>query len=216
MLWKLLSFECKNEELRPLLCHLSPWQGRAGFPCGLGGVNFPALLQCCVSAGRATCCHWRASQVREFPCTPSSQAVHSFIHTEELWASTAQWVDAGALWQAMEEGKKEPRHSSDCMPKSQASQNARFKPVANKWMKSGELVCGMGPGGPDGQQAQYERTSVLLWQREPEGWWGESKRAPTNIDKEVIILFYSALDRLQLEDCVQFWYSPYKKDVDRL
>lgn len=65
------------------------------------------------------------SRSEDFHVHLPSQPVHSFMRAEELWLSAARWVDVGALWEATEEGEQEPRHSSDCMPKPQASQSAR-------------------------------------------------------------------------------------------
>ena len=41
-------------------------------------------------------------------------------------------------------------------------------------------------------------------------------RCITNRSKEVILPFYAALVRLQLEYCIQFWAPHFKRDVDNL
>lgn len=80
---------------------------------------FTALLQCSVSAGRATCCH----RSEYFHAHFVSQPVLSFMHAEELWPNAVHEVDMGDLWETMEQGEQEPGHGSDCMPKSQVLLN---------------------------------------------------------------------------------------------
>lgn len=71
----------------------------------------------------------------DFHVRLSSQPVCSFMHAEEPWPSAALQVDAGALWEAIEEGGQEPRHGSECMPKKAKLVKApEFRPVANKLM----------------------------------------------------------------------------------
>lgn len=121
----------KKKEL--VLCHFFPPTCKAGLSFlevweDTHRTIFSALLQCGVSAGRASYSHGAASQVWGFSyvCVPS-QLVHSFMHAEELQPSAAQRVDAGALWEVVEEADKEPRHGSECIPEGRPD----FTPVAN-------------------------------------------------------------------------------------
>lgn len=106
-----------------MLCQFSPQQHKADFPCGLGGCtlgDFPSLAA-------VWCLSWQ-SNVLSWGSKPSLRTsvytllLHLSIHLcmqRNRVQTAAQWVDVGALREAMEE----TGHGSGCMPRSQTSQS---------------------------------------------------------------------------------------------
>lgn len=71
----------------------------------------------------------------------------------------------------------------------------------------GEKLCCKGPGPMEGSKPNMSQQCVLAT---------KNANSRANLSRKVIICLYLMLFRQQLEYCIQFWASHYKRDIDRV